>query len=71
MGLCSKTNQVWGFGGEKEQLDADDLQLAEKVDIPRLTLQAGRFAVTDFFDNNSCAHDPGGRIRSVLDDALL
>ena len=24
--------QVWGFGGEQEQLDADDLQLAEKVD---------------------------------------
>jgi high affinity Mn2+ porin len=52
--------QVWGFGGEQEQLEADDLQLAEKVDISRFTLQVGRFAVTDWFDNNAYAHDPRG-----------
>jgi high affinity Mn2+ porin len=52
--------QVWGFGGEQEQLDADELQLAEKVDISRLTLEVGRFAVTDVFDNNAFAHDPRG-----------
>jgi high affinity Mn2+ porin len=52
--------QVWGFGGEQEQLDADELQLAEKVDIFRLTLQVGRFSVTDVFDNNAFAHDPRG-----------
>jgi high affinity Mn2+ porin len=52
--------QVWGFGGEQEQLDADELQLAEKVDISRLTLQVGRFAVTDVFDNNAYAHDSRG-----------
>jgi high affinity Mn2+ porin len=52
--------QVWGFGGEQEQLDADELQLAEKVDISRLTVQIGRFAVTDVFDNNTYAHDPRG-----------
>ena len=52
--------QVWGFGGEQEQLDADDLQLAERVDISRFTLQVGRFAVTDWFDNNAFAHDPRG-----------
>ena len=50
--------QVWGFGGEQEQLDADELQLAEKVDISRLTLQVGRFSVVDVFDNNAFAHDP-------------
>jgi high affinity Mn2+ porin len=50
--------QTWGFGGEQEQLDADLLQLAEKVDISRLTLQAGRFSVVDVFDNNAFAHDP-------------
>ncbi|MBV8141554.1 MAG: carbohydrate porin, partial [Verrucomicrobia bacterium] len=49
--------QVWDFGGEQEQLDADTLQLADKVDISRLTLQVGRFAVTDWFDNNQYAHD--------------
>jgi high affinity Mn2+ porin len=52
--------QVWGFGGEQEQLDANLLQLAEKVDISRLTLQVGKFSVTDVFDNNSFAHDPRG-----------
>jgi high affinity Mn2+ porin len=52
--------QVWGLGGEQEQLDADELQLAEKVDISRLTLQVGRFAVTDVFDNNAYAHDSRG-----------
>jgi high affinity Mn2+ porin len=52
--------QVWGFGGEQEQLDADELQLAEKVDISRLTLQVGRFSVTDVFDNNAYAHDSRG-----------
>ena len=52
--------QVWGFGGEQEQLDPDELQLAEKVDISRLTLQVGRFSVTDVFDNNAYAHDSRG-----------
>ncbi len=52
--------QVWGFGGEQEKLDADELQLAEKVDISRLTLQVGRFSVTDVFDNNAYAHDSRG-----------
>jgi high affinity Mn2+ porin len=52
--------QVWGFGGEQEQLDADELQLAEKVDVSRLTLQVGRFSVTDVFDNNAYAHDSRG-----------
>ena len=52
--------QVWGFGGEQEQLDADELQLAKKVDISRLTLQVGRFSVVDVFDNNAFAHDPRG-----------
>ncbi|MBV9299522.1 MAG: carbohydrate porin [Verrucomicrobia bacterium] len=52
--------QVWGFGGEQEQLEADELQLAKKVDVSRLTLQMGRFSVTDVFDNNAYAHDPRG-----------
>jgi hypothetical protein len=42
--------QTIGFGGEQEQLEADELQLAEKVDISRLTIQVGRLAVTDIFD---------------------
>ena len=50
--------QVIGFGGEQEQLDADELQLAGKYDISRLTIQVGRMAVTDIFDNNAYAHNP-------------
>src|SRR3984957_93408 len=52
--------QIWGFGGEQEQMEADELQLAEKLDVSRLTLQVGRFSVTDVFDNNSYAHDSRG-----------
>src|SRR5258708_26892561 len=52
--------QTIGFGGEQEQLAADELQLAEKVDISRLTIQVGRMAVTDIFDNNAYAHNPRG-----------
>ena len=49
--------QTIGFGGEQEQLEADELQLAEKVDISRLTIQVGRMAITDNFDNNAYAHN--------------
>jgi high affinity Mn2+ porin len=52
--------QIIGFGGEQEQLEADELQLAEKVDISRLTIQVGRMGVTDIFDNNAYAHNPRG-----------
>jgi high affinity Mn2+ porin len=50
--------QIWGFGGEQEQIEADQLELAKKVDVSRLTLQIGKFAVTDVFDDNTYAHDP-------------
>ena len=50
--------QVIGFGGEKETLEPDQLQLAGQVDISRLTIQFGRMAVTDLFDNNAFAHNP-------------
>jgi high affinity Mn2+ porin len=49
--------QTWGFGGEQEQLDADLLQLAKKVDVSRLTLTVGKMSVGDQFDNNAYAHD--------------
>jgi high affinity Mn2+ porin len=50
--------QIFGLGGEQEDVaDAAD-QLPGKRDIDRVTLIVGRFAVGDFFDNNSYAHDP-------------
>ncbi len=50
--------QTFGFGGEQEPLDSAPNQLSDKVDVSRLTVQAGRFAVGDVFDNNSYAKDP-------------
>jgi high affinity Mn2+ porin len=49
--------QTFGFGGEQDQLASGPMQLAEKVDVSRLTLQAGKFAVVDVFDGNSYAKD--------------
>jgi high affinity Mn2+ porin len=49
--------QTFGFGGEQEELASGQLQLAQKVDVSRLTLQAGKFPVTDIFDGNAYAKD--------------
>jgi len=50
--------QTVGLGGEQEDVADGPNQLAGKRDIDRVTLVVGRFAVGDFFDNNSYAHDP-------------
>ncbi|MCO5132347.1 MAG: carbohydrate porin [Xanthobacteraceae bacterium] len=50
--------QTFGFGGEQEDLAGGPLQLAGKADVSRLTVQAGKFAVTDVFDGNAYAKDP-------------
>lgn len=49
--------QTFGFGGEQEQLESDQLQLAEKVDVSRLTITIGRLSVGDQFDANAYAHN--------------
>src|SRR5258705_1666923 len=49
--------QTFGFGGEQEELASGPTQLAGKVDVSRLTLQAGKFAIPDWFDGNSYAKD--------------
>ncbi len=49
--------QTFGFGGEQETIADGPNQIAGKEDISRLTITAGRFAVTDFFDNNAYAQD--------------
>jgi high affinity Mn2+ porin len=48
---------TFGFGGEQETLESAPNQLSEKVDVSRLTVQVGRFAVEDVFDGNSYAKD--------------
>ena len=49
--------QTFGFGGEQEELEGDQLQLAEKVDVSRLTFTFGRLTTGDQFDVNSYAHN--------------
>ena len=50
--------QTFGLGGEQEELQSGFFQLPGKVDISRVTVQAGKFAVTDVFDQNAYARDP-------------
>ena len=49
--------QTFGFGGEQEDLPSDQLQLAERVDVSRLTITIGRLSVGDQFDTNLYAHN--------------
>ncbi len=48
----------FGFGPEKEHVDSDANQLAGDRPMVRYTITAGRFSLTDFFDNNAYTHDP-------------
>jgi high affinity Mn2+ porin len=49
--------QTFGLGGEQETIADGPNQIAGKEDISRLTIVAGKVAVTDFFDNNTYAQD--------------
>ena len=48
----------FGFGDEREHSDSDQNQLAGDRPMIRYTIVVGRFADTDFFDNNTYTHDP-------------
>ena len=50
--------QTFGLGGEQETIEDGPNQIAGKLDISRITLSAGKFAVPDFFGQNSYANDP-------------
>ena len=50
--------QTIGFGGEQEDVPDDQLTLAGKQDVSRLTFTLGRFSAKDIFDNNAYANDP-------------
>lgn len=50
--------QTFGFGGGEEKLESGPTQLSGKADVSRLTIQVGKFPVTDVFDGNSYARDP-------------
>jgi high affinity Mn2+ porin len=50
--------QTFGLGGEQETISDGPNQLAGKQDISRITVTAGKFAVTDAFNGNVYANDP-------------
>jgi high affinity Mn2+ porin len=50
--------QTIGFGGDQESIEDDQLTLAGKQDVSRLTLTLGKFSAKDIFDNNAYANDP-------------
>jgi high affinity Mn2+ porin len=50
--------QVFGLGGETEIIAPGINQLATIESQNRLTVVAGKFSLTDFFDNNTYSHDP-------------
>lgn len=51
--------QEFNLGGDRQIVDPNINQLGGFLDAKHLTLTAGKFAVTDIFDNNAYAHDPG------------
>ena len=51
-------SQDVSFGHETEAVESDENQLAGPRSVNRYNLTAGRFTVTDFFDNNRYSHDP-------------
>ena len=48
----------FGFGNQKERQESDENQLAGDRPLNRYTIYAGRFTITDFFDDNNYTHDP-------------
>jgi high affinity Mn2+ porin len=48
----------FGFGSEKEEVESDENQLSGARPMTRYTILAGRFSITDFFDQNTFTHDP-------------
>jgi high affinity Mn2+ porin len=48
----------FGFGSEMEPAESDENQLGGERPMNRYTISAGRFTLTDFFDDNKYSHDP-------------
>jgi high affinity Mn2+ porin len=48
----------FGFGDAKEEVEGGENQLGGSRPMTRYTVVAGRFTLTDFFDNNRYTHDP-------------
>ncbi|HEY1219868.1 MAG: carbohydrate porin [Bryobacteraceae bacterium] len=48
----------FAFGADREQVESDANQLAGARPVTRYSIYAGRFSLTDYFDNNEYTHDP-------------
>jgi high affinity Mn2+ porin len=48
----------FGFGTKQEKVESDANQLAGMRPVTRYSIYAGRFTLTDYFDNNAYTHDP-------------
>jgi high affinity Mn2+ porin len=49
---------TWSLNGETTAQENAPNQIAERIPVERFSVVAGRFAVTDYFDNNTYSHDP-------------
>jgi Carbohydrate-selective porin, OprB family len=52
--------QTFGLGGEQETINDGPNQLSGKQDISRITVTAGKFAVTDAFNGNAYEYRAAG-----------
>lgn len=50
--------QDFPLGNDYLELEDDENQIAEKIPKDRISISAGKFAASDFFDDNSYSHDP-------------
>jgi len=49
---------TWALSSETEMVEGGPNQLAGTLPVSRFTMITGKFALTDFFDNNAYSHDP-------------
>lgn len=49
---------TWAIGPESELAEGGPNQSAGRLPVCRYTMTSGKFAITDFFDNNTYSHDP-------------
>ncbi len=63
--------QTIGLGGGTEKVEDDENQVAGARDANRLTLSAGKFSASDFFDDNAYSHDARGQFQNwaLIDSA--
>lgn len=49
---------TWALCSETEMVEGGPNELSGSVPVCRFTMITGKFAITDYFDNNSYSHDP-------------